>query len=100
MNAPPNRRTRGFTLLEVMIALAILGFGLVVLLKSAAGSIFNAQQAHMIGVVTDLARGEMYEIEEKLLKDGFQDTDQSEEGKTFADEGWPNVRYSYKVEEV
>jgi len=45
-------RTRGFTLLEVMIALALLGFGLTVLIKSAAGNIFNAQQAHMIGVGT------------------------------------------------
>lgn len=93
-------QTRGFTLLEVMMALAILGLGLTVLIKSAAGSIFNAQQAHMMGVVTDLARAKMYDIEETLLKDGFSDTEQSEEDKTFTDEGWPLVKYSYKVEEV
>jgi general secretion pathway protein I len=90
----------GFTLLEVMMALAILGLGLTVLIKSAAGSIFNAQQAHMMGVVTDLARAKMYDIEEKLLKDGFSDTEQHEEDKAFEDEGWPSVKYSYKVEEV
>jgi len=49
-------RARGFTLLEVMLGLALLGLGLTVLIKSAAGSIFSAQQAHMMGVVTDLAR--------------------------------------------
>ena len=93
-------RQRGFTLLEVMIGLALLGLGLTVLIKSAAGDIFNAQQAHMMGVATDLARGKMYEIEEKLLKDGFSDTEQSEDDRPFEDEGWPQVLYSYKVEVV
>lgn len=90
----------GFTLLEVMIALALLGLALTVLIKSAAGNIFNSQQAHMMGVVTDLARAKMYDIEEKLQKDGFSDTSQSEEDKTFDEEGWPSISYSYKVEEV
>lgn len=90
----------GFTLLEVMIALALLGLALVVLIKSTAGDIFNAQQAHMMGVVTDLARAKMYEIEEKLIKDGFSDTEQTEEDRPFEDEGWPQILYSYKVEEV
>jgi general secretion pathway protein I len=94
------RRARGFTLLEVMLALALLGLALTVLIKSAAGSIHNAEEAHMMGVATDLARGKMYDIEETLLKDGFTDTDQSQEDEEcFDDEGWPNVCYSYKVEE-
>jgi len=90
----------GFTLLEVMIALALLGLGLTVLIKSAAGSIFNSQQAHMMGVATDLARAKMYDIEEKLLKDGFSDTEQHEEDQSFTDEGWPQIKYSYKIEVV
>lgn len=91
---------RGFTLLEVMFGLALLGLGLTVLIKSAAGDIFNAQQAHMIGVVTDLARGKMYDIEDKLLHDGFSDTEQHEDDQSFSDEGWPQIHYSYKVELV
>jgi general secretion pathway protein I len=94
------RTPRGFTLLEVMVGLALLGLALVTLIKSSANSILTAQRAQTIGVATDLARGKMYDIEEKLLKDGFTDTDQSEEGKTFADEGWPQIGYSYKVEQV
>jgi prepilin-type N-terminal cleavage/methylation domain-containing protein len=90
----------GFTLLEVMIGLALLGLGLTVLIKSAAGNIFSAQQAHMMGVVTDLARAKMYDIEEKLIKDGFTDTNQSEDDKAFDEEGWPSIHYSYKVDEV
>lgn len=93
-------KQRGFTLLEVMIGLALLGFGLVVLIKSAAGSIGSAKEAQMMGVATDLSRGKMYDIEEQLLKDGFTDTDQSENNKTFDEEGWPSISYSYKVEQV
>ena len=93
-------KQHGFTLLEVMLALALLGFGLVVLMKSAAGNIASSEEAHMMGIATDLARGKMYDIEEVLLKDGFTDTDQSQTSeKCFEDEGWPTVCYTYKVEE-
>ncbi|HWO21365.1 MAG TPA: type II secretion system protein [Kofleriaceae bacterium] len=93
-------RAAGFTLLEVMIGLALLGFGLVVLIKSTTSSITGAKRAQMMGVVTDLSRAKMYDIEEKLLKEGFTETDQSEEGKTFDEEGWPEIKYSYKIEPV
>jgi general secretion pathway protein I len=93
-------RTAGFTLLEVMLGLALLGLAMVVLIKFTAGNIFASEEAHMMGVATDLARGKMYDIEEVLLKDGFTDTDQSQESQEcFDDEGWPSVCYSYKVEE-
>lgn len=92
---------RGFTLLEIMVALALLGLGLVVLIKSAANNIRASEESHMMGIATDLARGKMYDIEEQLLKDGFTDTDQSQlDSKPFDAEGWPNIFYSYKVEEV
>jgi general secretion pathway protein I len=87
--------------MEVMVALALLGLGLVVLIKSAANNINAAEQSHMMGIATDLARGKMYDIEEMLLKDGFTDTDQSQtDAKPFEEEGWPNIFYSYKVEQV
>ena len=99
-------KQKGFTLLEVMIGLALLGFALTVLIKSAAGNIFNARQAQMIGVVTDLARAKMYDIEEELIKDGFSDTgladadDTCTDFKPFDDEGWPNVSWCAKIEQV
>jgi general secretion pathway protein I len=90
---------RGFTLLEVMIALALLGFALVVLMRSTANNIASSESAHMMGIATDLARGKMYEIEEILIKDGFSDTDQSQlDPKPFDVEGWPEIFYAYKVE--
>ena len=94
------RALRGFTLLEVMIGLALLGFGLTVLIKSASGSMGAARQAQLMGVATDLSRSKMHDIEEKLMKDGFTETDQSESDRTFEEEGWASIRYSYKVEQV
>src|SRR6476659_2857455 len=99
-------KQKGFTLLEVMIGLALLGFALTVLIKSAAGNIFNARQAQMMGVGTDLARAKMYDIEEELIKDGFSDTglanadDTCTDYKPFDDEGWPNVQWCAKIEQV
>ena len=99
-------RRAGFSLLEVMIGLSLLGFALTVLIKSAAGSIFNARQAQMLGVVTDLARGKMYDLEETLIKDGFSDTGLADAGdectdyKPFDEEGWPGVSWCAKIEQV
>jgi general secretion pathway protein I len=82
-----------------MFALAIIGVGLVVLIEHVANNMFAAQDAQMMGVTTDLARGKMYDVEEQLLKDGFMDTDQSDKG-TFDAEGWPSISWESKVEEV
>jgi len=101
-----NRLARGFTLIEVMIGLALLGLALTVLIKSAAGSIFNARQAQMMGVVTDLARGKMYDLEEELLKDGFNETGLSDGDdactsfEPFEDEGWKGVEWCAKIVQV
>jgi prepilin-type N-terminal cleavage/methylation domain-containing protein len=113
------KRQAGFTLMEVMIGLALLGLALTVLIKSTASSIFAAQQSRMMGIATDLSRAKMHDIEELLLKDGFTETDQSEgdigepekgvdasptanarSGKCFEDEGWPTICYAYRVEQV
>ena len=95
------RGLRGFTLLEVMLGLVLLGFGLVVLMRSTANNIKTSQDARMMGIAADLARGKMYEIEEMLVKDGFSDTDQSQlDPKPFDTDGWPDVFFAYKVEVV
>ena len=89
-------RARGFTLVEVMIALAILGVALIVVVKSVAQNLKSSVEAEMMGVTTELARGKMYEIEEKLLTDGYQDGEQTEHGD-FAEQGWPTVTWESHV---
>jgi prepilin-type N-terminal cleavage/methylation domain-containing protein len=93
------RASRGFTLIEVMLALAILAMGLAVLIKDTANNIASTEGAHMDGVVTDLARFQMGEIEEKLQKEGFQDTLDHKDGN-FSDQGWESVTWEYTIEPV
>jgi prepilin-type N-terminal cleavage/methylation domain-containing protein len=90
---------RAFTLIEVMLALAILAMGLAVLIKDTANNIAATEGAQMDGVVADLARYEMGEIEEKLQKEGFQDMVDHKDGN-FADQGWESITWEYKIEPV
>lgn len=98
MRRAPHGRLRrlGFTLVEVMLALAILGVALVILVKSVAGNITSASEAFYMGVATDLARGKMYDLEEELLQEGFQEDEQALEGD-FAEEGWPAITWKATI---
>lgn len=90
---------RGFTLIEVMIALAILSAGLVVMLRSTAGDVYTTQRAHMRSVSTELTRGKMYDLEEDLKIQGFQETDQEEDGD-FSDQGWPQIKWKAEIVKI
>jgi general secretion pathway protein I len=65
---------RGFTLMEVMIAVVIMALGLGSLFASEAGAIRIAQRARTTTVATLLARCKMGEVEEKLAKEGWPGT--------------------------
>ncbi len=93
------RGQRGFTILEVMIALAILAGGLAISIAATASNVRQAHRAQMLGVVTNLARGKMYDIEEELIHDGFGELEKTEDGD-FSDEGWPNIEWEVTVEKV
>lgn len=93
------RRRGGFTLIEVMLALAILGAALVILVKSIAGNITAAQDSFYMGVATELARGKMADLEEELLQEGFQETEQTDEGD-FSEEGWAGITWAARIEPV
>ena len=93
------RLEAGFTLIEVMIALAILALGLGMLLRSTASNIFAAQRAQMMTAASNLARAKMYDLEETLLVDGFQEMDKTEEG-TFSEEGWPQIAWKAEIVKI
>lgn len=90
-------RRAGLTLVEVMIALAILGMALVLLIKSVATNIAASSSSYYMGVVADLSRGKMYDLEEQLLDEGFQEGVQEEEGD-FDDEGYPRIKWKAIIE--
>lgn len=79
---------RGFSLLEMMVAIALLSMGLVLLLQVQARSIQLAQQAREMTVATMLARGKLLDCQTDLLKKGFSIGDYDEEGN-FDEEGYP-----------
>jgi general secretion pathway protein I len=79
-------RRRAFTLLEVMVAVAILGLGLIVLLTAQTGLFSSAKRAAVMSEAIGLARCKMSELEEHLLRQGFQVTAEDDEGPCCEDE--------------
>ena len=81
-------RRLGFTLLEVLVAVAILGLSLSSIFSSEAGAIKVANRARRTSYATVLARCKLGEIEEKVMKEGLPaisaaDTDECCEGAEF-----------------
>lgn len=64
-------RNAGFTLLEVIIAVAILGLALTAIFSSEVGASNVAQRAKRQNVATTLARCKMGEIEELIAIEGL-----------------------------
>ena len=68
-----SRRSRqaGFTLLEVMVAVAILSIALSAVFSAEAGTVRMAARARKLGFASMLVRCKMGEIEEQIAKEGF-----------------------------
>jgi general secretion pathway protein I len=81
-------RRRGFSLLEVMIALAILTVSLLILVETQSSSVLLTNEAERMLVATDLARYKMSEVLLLVEAEGFQASDVTESGdfSTFGDE--------------
>ncbi len=95
---PRQTRVRGFTLLEVMVATAILGMGLTAILSAQAGAFATAAHARNLSVATTLARCKMGEIEEHLYRDGVQELEEIESGPCCEGDETPNLKCSWKIE--
>ena len=89
------RKGAGFTLLEVMISLAILAVSLVAISGLNGGAVAMEAYSRRATEATLLLRGKMNDIEDQLHKDGFSDFDDDKRG-TFDDEGAPG--YSWRAE--
>lgn len=88
------RDPRGFTLLEMMIAMAILAGALTWLVEGMTNNIRAENHAKMITTATFLARGKMIDFEDELYDKGFGEFDQEQTG-TFEDKGFQ--RFAWKV---
>jgi general secretion pathway protein I len=90
------RRNRGFTLLETVIALAILALALMAIFDLNSGAVANHVYSKHLTIATLLARSKMTDIEQKLYDDGFSNDDDEESGN-FSEEGWPNFKWRAKI---
>lgn len=91
---------RGFTLLEVMVAVAILGLSLTVILSSQAGLYSGAAHAEHTSQAIGLARCRMTELEEHLLKFGYPIGDEKDEGDCCQDETIGDMRCNWRIDTV
>src|SRR5205085_6981497 len=80
------RRSRGFSLLEVMVAIAILGLVLTVILSAQGGLAASNRASSNMGNAVSLGRCKMSEIEEKMLKLGYPEIDQIDQAVPCCDE--------------
>ena len=90
------RKGAGFTLLEVMISLAILAVSLVAISGLNGGAVAMEAYSRRATEATLLLRGKMNDIEDQLHKDGFSDFDDDKRG-TFEDEGAPGFAWRAEI---
>jgi general secretion pathway protein I len=97
-----NARARqvGFTLLEVLVAIAILGLGLTVVSSAQTGVFWSYSKATKLSQAPGLARCKMAEVELKLLRDGYPLVDEDEEGDCCEDMDVTEYRCSWKIQRV
>lgn len=93
---------KGFTLLEVMIAVAILAVSLMALMNFQSQAILASSRAQRLSVVTLLARQKMgevlLEIEQGIPKGEFPD--EKEESGVFEGEDFVDYYWSLKIKKV
>jgi general secretion pathway protein I len=95
------RGQSGFSLLEVMVAIAILAVSLTVIVRITSMNVRAAMHAKFVTNATFLARGKLAALEDDIITLGFTDTDQ-EDGGDFGDEGeaFRRFRWTSIIERV
>ena len=91
---------RGFTLLEVLVAIAILGLSLTAILSAQTGIFASSERIENMSLAVGLARCRMNELELKLVRDGYPLIDEQEEGPCCNDEASKEFTCSWKVNRV
>ncbi|RAL22818.1 hypothetical protein DL240_07955 [Lujinxingia litoralis] len=93
------RTSRGFTLVEVLIALAILASALTILMGTVSQSGQQSVYASRLTTASLLARGKMVDLEYVLKEEGFNASQRQFSGD-FSREGYPDLRWEATVDPV
>ncbi len=91
---------RGFTLLEVMVAMAILALGLTIILSSQAGLFAATRRVQNETHAASLMRCKMSELEVDLLVDGFSLLEQTDSGECCEDEDEGDFRCEWTIQTI
>lgn len=95
-----NSAVRGFSLLEVLVAMAVLGLGLTTILSAQAGLFSTSMRGANMTYASSLARCKMSELEAVLLRDGFPLMDEKNEGQCCEGDDEERFACSWIVETV
>ncbi|MGD9158760.1 MAG: type II secretion system protein [Desulfobacteraceae bacterium] len=85
---------KGFTLMEVMFALALIGISLATLLASQSQGLSLANEAKFYTTAAFLAQGKMAELETADIEDLMSDSDE------FDDELYPGYSWEVEIDET
>lgn len=101
MNAPRRRGSRGFSLLEVMVSVAILGLALTVILSAQGGLSAGNRTGENQSIAAGLVRCHMTELEERLVKLGYPEIDEISEDQPCCSE-LRNEKFTcdHKIEKI
>ena len=89
-------KPRAFTLLEVLVAIAVLGVSLVTIIHINAVAVADHLYARKLTVATLLARSKLVDLEQRLY-DKPLPADDDEDSGDFSDEGWPSFKWRAKI---
>lgn len=94
--------SNGFSLLEVMIAVAILAVSLMAIFSLQSTSLMGSARAQKISIATQLAREKMarvlIELDAGMVKGEFPD--EKEESGAFEEEKFPDYTWKVSVKKV
>src|SRR5208283_4099676 len=98
---PHSAFRRGFSLLEVMVAVALFGAVVTTILSAQAGLVAGNQTAANMSQAVMLGRCRMSELEEKQLKLGFPEIEEKDTSQVCCDEKEvPGFSCDWQVERV
>jgi general secretion pathway protein I len=100
MRRSHDRRSAAFTLLEVMIAVAILALGMTAIFASEMQSIDAGTTAQGMNIATMLARCKMGEIEEEIAEQGLPAVDARGRDDCCVDAEVEGFECEWKLERV
>ncbi len=89
--------SRGFTLLEVLVSVAILGVSLVAIFSSTVGAVRAGYESTRIATSSLLARCTMGEVEERIAREGLPAVDASGEEECCEGNSPPGFRCRWEV---